>query len=73
MTTKCFGYKKGDEDLKKFNEITIQSNPRSLIILSDFFKKCAEKIEKDNDWEHEHFNDFLPDNDLDFDLIIYNK
>ena len=72
---KCYGYsKKDNDDLLEMDEITLQANPQLLKSFAKFLSDCAERIETDSDWEHEHFLDSKycdsKNNPDSFDLIV---
>ena len=67
---KIYGYSNNtNEEPMELNEVTISSNPNSLRKISEFLLKCAEEIEKNNEWEHEH----LPAQNQEPKLIVFNE
>lgn len=71
---KCFGYDKNNEDdLLDMSEVTLQTNSDMLRKLASFLVKCADEIENDQDWEHEHFSDYLPDGEDVIDIVVFNE
>jgi len=67
---KIYGYSNNtNEEPMELNEVTISSNPNSLRKISEFLLKCAEEIEKNNEWEHEH----LPSQNEEPKLIVFNE
>lgn len=71
---KFFGYDKvNTADLLTLGEVTIQASSKELRDLASFIAKCADDMEKDLDWEHEHFLDVVPDASCDVDLIIFRE
>jgi hypothetical protein len=51
-----FGYsKKNPEDLLAMREVTLVVDSGQAADLARFFSRCAEHIEKNEQWEHEHF------------------
>lgn len=70
---KCFGYDKNNEDeLLDMSEITLQTNSDMLRKLASFLVKCADEIESIQDWEHEHFCDYLKDGEDVIDVVVFN-
>jgi len=68
---KCYGYSTDEEDkLLELIEVTIQFSPEKLRQTASFLTKCADAIEKDEEWEHEHLSDNLGE-DVDVDMIVY--
>ncbi|HIG44819.1 MAG TPA: hypothetical protein EYQ14_30435 [Gammaproteobacteria bacterium] len=69
---KCFGYTTSDkENLSELTEVTFQSTPEYLIRMAAFFTKCANDMENDPDWEHEHLRDHSQNNDDELDVIVF--
>ena len=72
---KIFGYaNEMPNNLVSLNQITIQADSKSLKILAEFLTKCAEDMDKDSDWEHEHFTDFVDEEigkKLESDIVIF--
>lgn len=55
---KLFGHSgAGDGRPLELSEISIQTSPEQFRQIAVFLKNCADGIEADSDWEHEHFND----------------
>ena len=68
---KVYGYSLEDDDsLLSMGEVSIQATPNELRKISSFLLKCAEDLEKNDDFDHEHFQDFAGATDNDPDLII---
>ena len=65
-----FGYEVDSDDLSSLSEVTIQASPEELKRLSDFLLTCANAMEKDEQWEHEHFQDVTGTDSSDPDLIV---
>jgi len=56
---KLFGRMKcKDEPLLSIEAMTIQATSVELREIVKFLLHCANKIENDPEWEHEHLNDF---------------
>lgn len=75
---KCYGYAKSENDtLLEMREMTLQADSESLKRLAKFLFKCAEKIEADPGWQHEHFSDSEHYSNTrggyDFDLIVFRN
>jgi len=70
---KCFGYIKNDAEssLSEFSEVTFQSNANNLRLLASFLSKCADEIDNNPNWEHEHFKDSLPFDEAQAEIIVY--
>jgi hypothetical protein len=70
---KCYGYSKNNNNLLYLSEVTVQADPSSLRELAKFIYECANEIELDDDWEHEHFVDASSDNqNSETDFIVFN-
>ena len=72
---KCYGYSKEDnDDLLEMSEVTLQADSKLLRNMANFLSSCADRIETDSEWEHEHFTDSKycdsKDNLDSFDLIV---
>jgi len=68
---KCYGYSADNqEDLKELSEIGILATPKMLRSLASFINKCADEIENEPDWDHEHLCDFIKLNEGSVDIII---
>jgi hypothetical protein len=66
-----YGYDSSSEELQNLVEVTIQAKPDELRIISQFFLKCADEMEKaGSEWEHEHFRDYLNSEDGHPDIIV---
>ena len=55
---KIYGYNAAStQDVpSELSEVTISASSKTLMELSEFFKRCAEQIEENGEaWEHEHF------------------
>ena len=71
---KCFGYTKSDaETLAEFSEVTLHAKPEDLRRLASFLMKCADEIDSDTDWEHEHLSDVSPCGTDEVDIIVFNE
>jgi len=44
-------------ELLELASITIQASPSSLRKVAEFIRRCAEEMETDATWEHEHLKD----------------
>ena len=57
----------------ELESVTIQADPNSLRRIAEFIQKCADQMEADEDWEHEHIQDWIaaPGQIGRVDLIIY--
>lgn len=69
---KVFSYLQEKSKAELPGQITFEINRAELSELSSFLLQCLSEIEEDEDWEHEHFSDFL-EKELDCDLVIYNS
>lgn len=60
---KFFGYGIHSEVLLQLGEVSVQADSLTLRKLAAFILKCADNVDQDQRWEHEHFSDFeqLPD------------
>ena len=56
---KIFGFTDSQDTPIELNQATLETDPETLRKLSKFLLTCAEEIEEDNEWEHEHFCDFI--------------
>ena len=65
-----FGYVVDSDDLSSLSEVTLQASPEELKKLSDFLLSCANSMEKDEHWEHEHYQDFTSTDSNDPDLVV---
>lgn len=70
---KAYGYNEENKNLLQLSQITLQANPEKLRLLAEFIKVCANKMEEDKNWEHEHFSDHFQKTTEDVDLIIYRS
>ena len=71
---KCFGYTKSDVDtLAEISKVTFQANPEDLRRLASFFLQCADAIDGNPDWEHEHLNDSSPCDTDEVDVIVFTE
>lgn len=56
----------------ELGEVTLVSNPGELRKLAEFLRHCADAIDADRLWEHEHFQDRsdteVGDQEPDFDI-----
>ncbi len=70
-----FGYSKSTNDeLLELIEMTVQASPEKLRKLASFLNQCADDIESDEGWEHEHFSDYTSDFDESSpDLIVFKE
>ncbi len=69
---KCFGYAKGNgEILHELTEVAFQMSPEETRRMASFFMACADKMESDNGWEHEHFRDYAHDGFSGVDVILF--
>ncbi len=67
----CFGYKEDSDEIIELKEITLQMNSKDLRELSRFLTACAEALENNIDWEHEHISDFTKSIWSNFDVIVF--
>jgi len=71
---KCFGYSKNDdEELLELTVVTFQADPRMLRKLADFLIHCANNLESEAGWEHEHLCDYLADEEFSVDVVVYRN
>lgn len=69
---KIFSFSKsGNSELVK--QVTLEVSPNDLRRLSSFFLKCANEIEDDHEWEHEHLSDYLEEGTFTSDLVVFNS
>ena len=68
---KCYGYSiDNQEDLKELSEVGILATPAMLRTLASFINKCADEIENEPGWNHEHLSDFIKLSGGSVDIII---
>ncbi|MDP3289458.1 hypothetical protein [Methyloversatilis sp.] len=67
---RIFGRIEGCEDLVALSEIAIQVEPGVLKDIAAFFSQCAQEMEVESSWEHEHFSDSEFGNDSFPEIII---
>jgi hypothetical protein len=52
-----YGYSHSDShSLLNLREVTLRVSPRIARELSEFLARCAQEMEKNPDWEHQHFD-----------------
>lgn len=68
----CFGYTKNVDTLAEFSEVTFQANSEDLRRLASFLLQCADAIDANPDWEHEHLSDSSPSDTDEVDVIVFN-
>ena len=72
MSLNLFGYSNVEEsELLTLNEVTIQADTTKLRALAKFINKCADEIDSDEGWEHEHFRDYIDDESIEHDVIVF--
>ena len=69
---KIYGFFKGSEGPTLLNQATLEVDAQMLRKLAEFFTDCADGMDSDEEWNHEHFCDFL-ESELDHDIVIYNS
>jgi len=69
---KIFGFLGEIGDSKLLEQVTLEIDAPELRKLSSFLLQCAEEIEDDIEWEHEHLSDYLG-HVLGHDLVVYNS
>jgi len=56
MAFKLYGYGQSDDaELLELREVTILVDAEQARALSEFLARCAQKMEANPAWEHEHF------------------
>lgn len=68
---KFFGYSKDGDVLLDMAEVSLQANPHQLKSFAAFILKCADGMQKDSQWEHEHYSDNCESVGGAFDFIIF--
>lgn len=66
-----YGHKQNADELLSLNDVTIQASPEELRNTAEFLLHCANSIEKDSSWEHEHLNDYLKTGDASSDIVVF--
>lgn len=68
-----YGYAIGENDLLELVEVTIQGSPTALRNLARFILDCADRMEVDEGWEHEHFqtSPFATAVDSTVDVVVF--
>ncbi len=69
---KLFGFLGENGNSKLLEQVTLEIDAPELHKLSKFLLQCAEEIEDDAEWEHEHFSDYLGCV-IEHDLVVYNS
>jgi hypothetical protein len=69
---KIFGFYDDKNDSKFLDQVTLEVNASELRELAEFFFRCAEEMDSDEGWGHEHLSDYLG-RVLEQDLILYNS
>lgn len=70
---KFFGYIEGNKDqLFQLSEVTLQAEPTTLKSVANFLLKCAQEMEENEFWEHEHYSDDSISNNESVDFIIFS-
>ena len=64
---------KHKDELLELNQVTVQAEPERLRQLSDFLICCANEIDGNPSWEHEHFIDLNDGDSQEVDFIVYRK
>jgi hypothetical protein len=74
MSMKCYGYEDDDRDRPLLlREVTLLVDPNTLRRLARFFNECADQIEgAGSDWEHEHYSERFPEEEIASDIIVFN-
>lgn len=68
MTIKLYGYGLlNGKNLIELQEVTICVDQSKALALRDFFARCAEQMQLNPKWEHEHFQ-----GDESADIIVFN-
>ena len=52
-----FGYSKNGDTLLEMAEVSLQASPHQLKSFAAFILKCADEMQKNPLWEHEHYSD----------------
>lgn len=57
---KLYGYaSKIRDELQQLGEVSVMANRHELLALAAFFAKCAFEMQRDENWDHAHFHDFM--------------
>lgn len=57
MAFKLYGYSRSDNgELLDLREVTVCIDPKQARALSEFLARCAQEMEANPAWEHEHFS-----------------
>lgn len=71
---KFFGYVENNKDeLFQFSEVTLQAKPASLKSVASFLLKCAQEIEENEFWEHQHYSDISIDKSESVNFIVFKE
>ena len=69
---KIYGFDDRSDQAKLLDQVTLEVDSEVLRQLSKFFLICADEMDDDKDWSHEHFCDFLGE-DIPADLVVYRS
>ncbi len=69
---KIYGFYDEGNGALNLNQATLEVDSKTLRKLSEFFSICADEMDADEDWSHEHFCDFLEE-ELEADVVVYRK
>ncbi|MCX2803372.1 hypothetical protein SAMN05660479_03337 [Microbulbifer thermotolerans] len=70
---RAFGYESGGDKLLTISEVTLQASPEELRKLAKFVEKCAAEMDEDENWEHEHYSEYVgvENSSIECDLIVF--
>jgi hypothetical protein len=69
---KCFGYIKNNTDeLQELTEVTLQANSEDIRRLASFLIRCADEMDHNPDWEHEHLSDYSVSENDKADIVVF--
>lgn len=68
---KFYGYSKDGDVLLEMAEVSLQANPHQLKSFAAFILKCADGMQKNSQWEHEHYSDNCASVDGGCDFIVF--
>jgi hypothetical protein len=69
---KIYGFYNGSDEPKLLEQVTFEIDTSELRELAKFFTQCAEEMDLDEGWDHEHLCDYLG-RVLKQDLVLYNS
>lgn len=68
----AFGFDDSFDGAKELSQVALEINSSELRELAAFLIQCANEMDDDPEWNHEHLCDYLG-SELKHDLVIYNS